>query len=205
MRDILRELNSLRRMADGHIYLPDLKKIAKRVGVDQDLAGALWVCGDYAARHLALYVADREKITKALAEKWVRDLDDWAICDAFTANLIRPQDYAVAKAYEWARRKPLYQRRAGFSLLAQMAWQKNSHPDRVFADFLPLVEECANDDRLHVKKAVNWALRDIGKRNPSLAKKALVTARRLQKAEDKTARWVGTHRIREIENAHTGH
>ncbi len=195
---ILKELKALRRKTDGDVYNPDIVRIANRIGLDHSLAVKLWAPKYDAARELAIHIADPEKVTGKFLESWVKDLDEWGLCDGFTARLVRGTPFAVEKAHAWAEREPLYVRRAGFSLMAQMAWQKNDHPDSVFADFLPLVEKHAVDDRLHVKKAVNWALRDIGKRSPALARKALTVARRLQKADNKTAQWVGTHRIKEI-------
>ena len=201
---LVRELKGLRRKTDGDVYNPDIVAIARRIGPSHEQALALWDNGYDAARELAVHIAVPEKFTVKHAEAWVRDLDEWGLCDGFTGRLIRYRPYAEAKAHEWAAREELYQRRAGFALIAQMAWQKNNYPDRLFADFLPLVAAHAQDDRLHVKKAVNWALRDIGKRSPGLRRKALAVALRLKKSDNKTARWVGTHRMGEIENAHSG-
>lgn len=198
MKEILAELKALRRKADGDVYDPDLKKIAKAVGTDHELAIRLWDTGYDAARELAIHLADPGKATEKLLEQWVGDLDEWGLCDGFTARLVRNTSFAVEKAREWAGREPEYERRAGFSLMAQMAWQKNAHPDKVFAAFLPIVEKYATDDRYYVKKAVNWALRDIGKRNGVLKEKALAVSQRLRAHPDKTARWVGTHRMKEV-------
>ena len=198
MKQILAELKSLRRKPDGDVYDPDLREIAKSIGADHDFAAALWRTGYMPARKLAVHVAEPDKVTEKFLEECVRGLDEWGLCDGFTARLVRPTKFAVPKAHEWAARKPEYQRRAGFSLMAQMAWQKNDHADRVFAAFLPLVEKHAVDERLHVKKAVNWALRDIGKRSAPLRKEALIVAKRLQASDDQTARWVGRPRMGEI-------
>ena len=199
MSALLAELKKLRRKPDGDVYDPDIKKIAVRIGADHKLALELWDTGDIAAQALAIYIADHEKIDGKLADKWVRGLSEWGICDSFTARLVRPKPFAVEKARTWAARQPEFERRAGFSLMAQMAWQQNGHADRVFIDFLPLVEKHASDDRLYVKKAVNWALRDIGKRNTKLRGHALAATRRLAASDNKTARWVGSHRMKEVE------
>jgi len=198
MSALLAELKKLRRKADGDVYDPDIKKIAARIGADHRLALELWDTGDIAAQALAIQIADQEKIDGKLADKWVRGLSEWGICDSFTARLVRPKPFAAEKASIWAERKPEFERRAGFSLMAQMAWQQNGHTDHVFIDFLPLVEKHAGDERLYVKKAVNWALRDIGKRNEKLRQHALAAAQRLAASDDKTARWVGRHRMKEI-------
>jgi 3-methyladenine DNA glycosylase AlkD len=201
MKTLLTELRTLPRKADGDIYTPDIAAIAKRTGVNHALALDLWETSDIAAQLLAIHIADPDQVTENLADLWVTGLNEWGVCDSFTARLIRPKPFAVAKAREWADRYPEYERRAGFSLIAQIAWKKSDLPDSVFADFLPLVEKYATDDRYFVKKAVNWALRDIGKRSPYLAKKAQATATRLRAHDNKTARWVGTHRIVEIADA----
>lgn len=202
---LLHELRGLRRKtADGDVYNPDIVAIARRIGRSQPLAELLWFNTDIAARNLAIHMAEKEAFTPVRSEKWLKRVDRWDLCDGFTGRLIRYSPFAEAKAHEWASRESLYERRAGFALLAEMAWQKNDYPDRVFIDFLPVIEQFSADDRLHVKKAVNWALRDIGKRNPALCKKALVVAARLKKAENKTVRWVGTHRMDEVTNAYSG-
>lgn len=198
MKSILTELKRLPRKADGDVYTPHIAVIAKRIGIDHSLALKLWPTSDIAAQLLAIHIADPEQVTEDFADLWITGLNEWGVCDSFTARLIRPKPFALAKARAWADREPEYERRAGFSLIAQMAWKKNGHPDKIFSDFLPLIEKHAIDDRYFVKKAVNWALRDIGKRSPALAKKAHSTAARLRAHSDKTARWVGTHRISEI-------
>jgi 3-methyladenine DNA glycosylase AlkD len=201
---VLADLKLLRRKPDGDIYKPDLNSFIKKIGQNHDLAHKLWLSGDHAARELALQLIDPAAMTERHLEHWVKDLNEWGLCDGFVARLVRPTSFAVIKAHEWAERQPEYQRRAGFALMAQLAWQKNAHKDAVFVDFLPLVEKHAADERYFVKKAVNWALRDIGKRNPKLARKALAVAARLQKHESATARWVGRHRMGEVTDAHSG-
>lgn len=178
MSALLAELKKLRRKADGDVYDPDIKKIAARIGANHKLALTLWDTGDIAAQALAIHIVDHKKIDGKFVDKWVRGLSEWGICDSFTARLVRPKPFAIEKAHLWAERQPEFERRAGFSLMAQMAWQQNGRADRVFIDFLPLVEKHAGDDRLYVKKAVNWALRDIGKRNEKLRGHALAAAGR---------------------------
>ena len=197
-KKILSELKKLRLKSDGDFYLPDLKPFIKTYAGQHELALELWTTGNKAARTLAYNIADPARVTEHLIDKWVEDLDEWDLVDGFTAILIRPTKFARTKPFEWAQREETYVRRAAFSLIAQMAWQKNDFEDALFKKFLPLVGEYAHDDRLHVKKAVNWALRDIGKRNDALKSHAQKIAARLQKSDDKTARWVGTHRMKEI-------
>ncbi|HTK85011.1 MAG TPA: DNA alkylation repair protein [Patescibacteria group bacterium] len=199
MKQLLAELKDLRRKPDGDVYDPDIKKIAARLGTDHKLAQVLWDERDTATQALAIYIVDGDRFTERMAEKWVKGIGEWGICDSFTAKLIRPKPFAVPKAHEWAEREREYERRAAFSLMAQMAWQENGHADAVFIEFLPVIEKFAHDERLYVKKAVNWALRDIGKRNANLQKHARKMAQKLSKSSDKIVRWVGTHRISEID------
>jgi len=198
MKQILAELKNLRRKSDGDIYDPDIKKIASRIGTDHKLAQALWSERDTAAQALAIYIVDGERFTERLADNWVGGIGEWGICDSFTARLVRPKSFAVAKAHQWAGQEAEFVRRAGFSLMAQMAWQENGHLDAVFIDFLPVIEKFAQDERLYVKKAANWALRDIGKRNENLRQHARRAAGKLSNSANKTARWVGGHRMDEI-------
>jgi 3-methyladenine DNA glycosylase AlkD len=198
MKQVLAELKNLRRKPDGDVYDPDIKKIAARIGTDHKLAQALWNERETAAQALAIHIVDENRFNERLAERWVKGIGEWGICDSFTARLVRPKPFAADRAHVWARREPEFERRAGFSLIAQMAWQKNGYQDGIFVDFLPLIEQFAGDERLYVKKAVNWALRDIGKRNPNLRKHAKITADRLSRSSDKTIRWVGTHRMSEL-------
>ncbi len=200
---VLRQLKGLRRKADKTYYHPDLRKIAAQTGINHSLAEELWAEGSHPARHIAILIADPEKITSKFLEGWVRDLDSWDLCDGFTGRLVRYCKFAEKKAVEWADRNPEFEKRAGFALAAQMAWEKNDYPDQFFIDYLDLIEKHSVDDRYFVKKAVNWTLRDIGKRNPKLKKHALLLAKKLQKSDNKTARWVGTSEIKEIVNAHS--
>ena len=197
------ELKQLRRKRDGDIYTPDLAPFVREFGPDHDLAIKLWDTGYDAARELAIQLAEPARITSSFLEDWLTGLNEWGLCDGFVARLVRPTKFAVPKARAWAKREPEYEKRAAFALMAQMAWQQNEHGDDVFLGFLPIIERHAEDDRFYVKKAVNWALRDIGKRNPKLARKSLAVAKRLQSSDSKAARWVGTHRIREVTDAHS--
>lgn len=201
LKTILSELKTLRRKPDGDVYTSDLDIIARPYRKNHDLALSLWGNGSLAARLLATRIIDQEKITEDLLEEWLPDLNEWGLCDGFCASVVRPTKWAVAKCHEWAAHEPEFERRAAFATMAQLAWQKNGHPDSVFLTFLPLIEQFAHDDRLYVKKAVNWALRDIGKRNASLQPYVLAVAERLQNSGDKTVRWVGRHRIKEVLHA----
>lgn len=198
LRTVLSELKTVRCKSAGDIYISDLKPFIQKYALEHDLGLQLWDSGGNAARELAVRIIDPARVTERQLEQWVSDIEEWGICDAFAGNVVRPSKFAVVKVHKWAGRKETYQKRAAFAVMAQMAWQKNDFTDDVFVEFLALIEKHATDDRLHIKKAVNWALRDIGKRNENLRKYALVSIRRLQSHSDKTARWVGTHRIAEV-------
>ncbi len=200
---LYKAIQSLRRKDDGHIYITDAAPLIAAVGVHHDFALALWhsggTSGDVAHREIAVRIADPALADEALLESWVAELDEWGLTDSFTGYVVKYTRWAEDKAFEWADRAALYQRRAGFATIAQMAWTRR-YPaaDDMFIRFLPLILRHAPDSRLHVKKAVNWALRDIGKRNALLCAHAIETAKKLQSSPDKTARWVGTHRCGEF-------
>lgn len=196
LESVLKELEAL--PDRGDVYISDLKPLLKKIKKDHALACELWQTGNRAARHIAVRVADPKLSDENLLEDWVRDLEDWGLTDAFTGHLVKYTSFAVSKAFEWAIREPEFERRAGFATIAQMAWARNDFEDEVFLRFLSVIEKTATDDRFYVKKATNWALRDIGKRNIVLRKQAQALALKLQTMDNKTACWVGRHRSREI-------
>lgn len=197
--DVLEQLKILpKKKESGEVYITSLHPLIKDIGIDNDLAIKLWDSGDRNAREIAVRICDGVRIDEALLDRWVLALDEWGLTDSFTGHLVRHTPFAVAKAYEWAQREDIYEKRAGFALIAQMAWCKNSFTDNVFIEFLPFISSSATDTRLHVKKAVNWALRDIGKRNQALQRHAVDVAMNLRQSQDKISRWVGTHRCHEF-------
>jgi 3-methyladenine DNA glycosylase AlkD len=197
-QDVIKELQKIPRKNDGRIYVTHLKPLVQSIGHDQEMANFLWAQGDAAAKEVAVRVADPHIVTLTTLQQWVRDLNEWGITDAFAGHLVKNSGHGIHLAFEWAKRKPEYEKRAGFATIAQMAWAKNDVQDETFLDFLPVIKANANDDRHHVKKAVNWALRDIGKRNNRLQKQAQNVAIDLQESSKKTEKWVGSHRIKEI-------
>lgn len=195
-------LSTLRRKPEGQVYIADLAPLVRDYAGDHALAVALWQTGganvDWAARDLAARIADPAAMTRADLGLWLRDLDGWSITDAYTGHIVKFTPWAEELAHQWATHGPTYEKRAAFALVAQMAWTKTTKtPDDLFIRFLPVIAAAATDARLHVKKAVNWALRDIGKRNPALNTHAIALARALAASDDKTARWVAAHRAHE--------
>lgn len=179
---------------------PALRAMAKEIGRDHALALALWATAVHEARILACLVADPKATGVELAEAWVADFDTWDLCDQCCLNLLDRVPYAWDKAVEWSGREEEFTRRTGFVLMVVLAVHDKKAPDARFLALLPLIEQRADDGRNFVKKAVNWALRSIGKRNAALREAAMEVARRLAEREDKAARWVGRDALKELES-----
>ena len=178
--------------------VPVMRRIAKQAGRDHRLALDLWKSGIAEARMVASMVDDPARVTPAQMDRWVRGFTSWDVCDQVCGNLFDKTPYAWAKAREWAKRKEEFVKRAGFALMAYLAWHDKAAPDSAFLRFFPSIRRGALDQRNFVKKAVSWALRNIGKRNPRLRRAALAEARALRKAESPAARWVGADAEREL-------
>ena len=180
------------------VPIPVLRKLGRECGRSHDLAAALWESGVHEARILATLVDEPARVTLRQMDRWARDLDSWDVCDHATHNLFRYTPFAFAKASQWARAKPEFVRRAGFSMMAGLAVKAKDAPDAQFEAFLPLIEEAATDGRNMVKKAVNWALRQIGKRNPRLRVKAIAEAEEIRRMDSRAARWIAADALREL-------
>jgi 3-methyladenine DNA glycosylase AlkD len=182
---------------------PALDRLARSLGKDHALALRLWSTGVHEARILAALIEDPAKTTSAQMEKWVKGLDSWDLCDACCGHLFDRTAFAVRKAYSWSRRKREYEKRAGFVLMACLAVHDKRAPDRLFLSFLPVIRREAWDDRNFVKKAVNWALRQIGKRNRRLNRAAVREARNLGKGSSPSAHWIASDALRELTHPRT--
>jgi 3-methyladenine DNA glycosylase AlkD len=180
------------------VSMPEMRRLARETGHDQELALALWKCGFHEGRILAGLVAEPEKVTLSLMDKWVKDFDSWDVCDQNCLNLFWKIDGAWNRAKKWAGRNEEFVRRAGFALMAVLAVHDKGSPDKRFLEFFPLIEKQATDERNFVKKAVNWALRQIGKRSPFLKKEALALAGKIKKQVSRTAAWIANDAIREL-------
>ena len=196
--EVTEQIKNLRVKGNGPIYIADLKKIVSKIRIDHELAQKLWLTKDNDLREIAIRIADATVADEDLLNSWVKDLDSWHITDSFVCHLVKYSKLATKMVYDWVKREPEFEKRAGYALIAVLAWTKNDYADHDFLDFLPLIEASACDDRFYVKKAVNWALRDIGKRNSNLNQAAQNLALKLQASEHKTAQWVGKHRAKEI-------
>ncbi|OLD10508.1 MAG: DNA alkylation repair protein [Crenarchaeota archaeon 13_1_40CM_3_52_10] len=182
------------------VSVPQLRTLASEVGRDHMLAMKLWETGLHDARLLATMVDDPRKVTLEQMDKWVRDFDSWDVVDGSCGNLFDKTPFAVAKAKQWCKREEEFVKRAGFVMMAELAVHDKEAKDKVFLDFLPLIVGGASDERNFVKKAVNWALRQIGKRNMKLNKAAVSTARRIRKIDSGAAKWVAADALRELKS-----
>jgi 3-methyladenine DNA glycosylase AlkD len=180
------------------VSMATIKVLAKRLGRNHELAGALWETGWYEARLLASLVAQPERITTTQMDRWCRDFDNWAVCDTACFHLFDRTPHAFRKVNQWAGRRDEFVRRAAFALLASLALHDKTTDDGAFAECLPLIEEGANDDRNFVKKSVSWALRAIGRRTVELNAASITVARRLSSSAVPAARWVGKDALREL-------
>jgi 3-methyladenine DNA glycosylase AlkD len=180
------------------VAMKDIKALGTMLGCDQPLAAALWETGVYEARMLASFVGDPERITAAQMERWCREFDNWAFCDAMSFNLFDRTPHAWSKVTEWSSRRGEFQKRTAFALLWSLTVHDKTARDAPFEEGLRLIEREAGDGRHFVKKAMNMALRAIGKRNPALNAAAVELARRLADSSDAAARWVGKDALREL-------
>jgi 3-methyladenine DNA glycosylase AlkD len=180
------------------IPVPVLRGLAKQYRKNHALAQELWGSGYHEARLMAAFVDDFEQVTEAQMENWVRDFNSWDVCDQVCSNLFDRTPWAYQKALEWSRQKEEFVRRAGFVMVACLAVHDKKAPDEKFIQFLPAIVEQAGDERNFVKKAINWALRQIGKRNIYLHAQALGLASDLANADNKTTRWIGRDALREL-------
>ena len=162
------------------------------------MAAALWDSGVYEARMLASFVGDPQRLTPAEMDRWCKQFDNWAICDTLCFNLFDRTPHAWAKVSQWSRRRGEFEKRTAFALLWSLSLHDRLSDDEPFLRGLALIERDATDARNFVKKAVNMALRAVGKRNRSLHAAAVVVARRLADSSDATARWIGKDALREL-------
>jgi len=180
------------------VSVPNLRKLAREAGKDHLLAQQLWSSGIHEARVMASMIDKPALVTEEQLESWVKDFDSWDVCDQCCSNLFDKTKWAYQKANEWSEREEEFVKRAGFTLMATLAVHDKSAADTAFTAFLPAIIREATDNRNFVKKAVNWALRQIGKRNLNLNVIALQTAEEIQKIDSKSARWIAADAIREL-------
>lgn len=182
------------------VSAPELKKLAKEIGRHHALALALWATKVHEARAVAYLIDNPQQVSPAQMDAWAADFDNWAICDGTCGHLFRRTPFAYEKAFAWAEREEEFVRRAGIVLMASLAVHDKKADDAKIERFLPFLEKYADDERNFVKKSVNWALRQIGKRSIYLNKKAIVTGNRIKARNTKPARWIASDALRELKS-----
>jgi 3-methyladenine DNA glycosylase AlkD len=180
------------------ISAPLLHALARRIGKNHQLAEQLWSSGIHEARILATLVGESDKVTARQMERWARDFASWDVVDAACCYLYATAAPAWNQVKPWSRRKEEFVKRAAFSLLAYLSYKDTTAPDTRFEQFLKVIEREASDDRNFVRKAVNWALRNIGKRSPRLNRAAIRAAERIRRQESRSARWIAADALREL-------
>jgi 3-methyladenine DNA glycosylase AlkD len=180
------------------ITAPQIRSLAKNIGVDQPVSLQLWKSGIHEARILAALVGDPDAVTKRQMEVWAREFDSWSVCDACCCVLFDRTAYAMEMAFKWSRDRREFVKRAGFVLMAAMAVHHKTLDDAAFIPMLAAIKERCNDDRGFAKKGVNWALRQIGKRNLALNGLAIKTGLAIRIVDSPSARWIASDALREL-------
>ncbi len=182
------------------ISIYQLRPLAKQIGKNHDLAVQLWDSGIHDARLLACFIEDPKLVSSEQMDSWAKDFDSWDVCDQACTSLFDQTSFAWKKVVEWANRNEEFVKRGAFSLLAGLAVHDKQANDEQFEHVFPIIITHAIDERNYVKKAVNWALRNIGKRNLFLNKKSIIVAKKIINMDSKSARWIASDAIRELES-----
>jgi len=180
------------------VSIPDMRKIAKETGKNHQLALELWKTGILEARIVASMTAEVEILTEAQMESWVKDINSWDVCDQLCMNLLEKTPLAWKKILDWSNWDEEFVKRAAFALLACLAWHDKEAEDKQFIQLFPVIKREATDERNFVKKAINWALRNIGKRNVNLNQRAIKLAEEIHQIDSKSARWIASDALKEL-------
>ena len=187
------------------VVMPFLRQLAKQIKKSpadrHQLAAELWQSGIHEAKILASIIEEPASVSTGQMDAWIKDFDSWDVCDQVCLNLFYGLKPAFGKCFIWAKRQKEFERRAGFALMASLAVKDKKAADKEFIKFLPIIKKCSADERNYVRKAVNWALRQIGKRNLTLNKEAIKLAEEIYKIDNKTARWIAGDALRELQSA----
>ena len=175
-----------------------IQQLAKKLGRDHDLALALWKTGWYEARLLTAYVDDPALVTAKQMDTWVKDFDNWGVCDTLCFALFDRTPHAWRKIEQWHKRKEEFVKRTAFALLASVALHDRKSPDAPFVKSLAFIERAAPDDRNFVRKGVSWALRSVGRRSAALHRASIALSRRLAASESPAARTTGKEALRDL-------
>lgn len=182
------------------ISIYTLRGIVKEIGQNHDLALKLWESGIHDARLLACFIDNPDKVTGDQMDSWAEDFDSWDICDQACTSLFDLNPISWNKVFEWAKRDEEFVKRGAFSLIAGLSVHDKKAENEKFEQFFPIIISESKDDRNYVKKSVNWALRNIGKRNLYLNKKAVETAKKIQKIDSKSAQWIARDALKELQS-----
>ncbi len=212
--DIIRELESLSSPEDVEgrarfginstkaygVRIPELRRMARETGKNHVLAEKLWQYGYSETRIMASMIDDPKLVTEDQMERWVIGFDSWDVCDQCCMNLFRKTPFAYKKISEWSEREEEFVKRAAFTLIATLAVHDKKAEDEKFIDLFPLIIRESTDPRNYVKKSVNWALRQIGKRNLNLNNKAIALALEIHEIDSKSAKWIASDALRELKS-----
>jgi len=182
------------------VSMPDLRILGKQIGKNHALALEIWDSGIHEAKILASIIDEKKLVTAGQMNKWVKDFDSWDVCDQVCMNLFRYTPFAHKKAVEWAKKQKEFVKRAGYAMMACLASGDKKATDSDFKIFFPLIKKASSDERNFVRKAVNWALRQIGKRNRALNKSAIKLADEIIKMKGKSAKWIAVDALRELKS-----
>lgn len=180
------------------IPIPVTRKMAKQIGKNHELALKIFDSGIHEARILAGFIEEPDKITEKQFERWVRAFDSWDVVDQVCSSCLDKTAFAYKKIFELAKRKEEFVKRTAFTLICCLTVHDKNMPDEKFLEFFPIIKKAATDERNFVKKAVNWALRQIGKRNKKLNRQAIKLAKEIHKINSKPAKWIANDAIREL-------
>ncbi|PWS29922.1 DNA alkylation repair protein [Pedobacter paludis] len=180
------------------IRVPNIRKLAKQIGKNQELSLQLWETGFHEARLLATFIGDYKRVTESQIDSWTKDFTSWDMCDQACGNLFVKTPYFRSKVLEFTKADEEFVKRTGFVLMAEAAVHLKKEPNETFLSFLPIIEREAYDNRNFVKKAINWALRQIGKRNAFLHQYVIDTANNILAQQNKKANWVALDALREL-------
>ncbi|MGB9937497.1 MAG: DNA alkylation repair protein [Methanobacterium sp.] len=182
------------------VRMPEIRRIAKKAGKNHELAQELWDYGYNETQIMASLVEDPKRVTEEQMEKWALQFDTWDVCDQCCMNLFRKTPFAYKKVQEWSNRKEEFVKRAAFTLIATLAVHDKKADNRTFQNLFPIIIRESVDNRNFVKKAVNWALRQIGKRNKNLNEKAILVAEQINELDFKSSKWIAKDAIRELKS-----
>ena len=182
------------------VQIPELRQLAKETGKNHQIALELWQTGIAEARILAAMTDEPEKVTEQQMENWVKDINSWDIDDQITMNLFEKTPLSWKKITDWSQRPEEFVKRTAYSLLACLAWHNKTATDQQFTQLFPVIASGATDERKSIQKAISWALRTIGKRNPQLNRAAIQLAQEIQQTNTKPARWIANDVTRELQS-----